>query len=65
MTYQITVLPGDGIGPEITQAATAVLKKIGEQYGHRFLFTTKEIGGCAIDRYGIPLPEETLSSCLS
>ena len=65
MTYQITVLPGDGIGPEITQAATAVLKKIGEQYGHQFLFTTKEIGGCAIDRYGIPLPEDTLSSCLS
>lgn len=65
MNFQIVILPGDGIGPEITDSAVAVLQKIGQRFGHTFHFSYHEIGGCAIDRRGVPLPEETLSACLA
>ncbi len=65
MNYRITLLPGDGIGPEIVAAAVRVLERIGEKYGHTFEFTTCLIGGCAIDALGEPLPQATVDACLA
>jgi len=62
-TYRITLLPGDGIGPEITPIAVAVLKAIGSQFDLSFEFQEALIGGCAIDATGSPLPDETLAQC--
>lgn len=62
-SYQIAVLPGDGIGVEIVPEAIRVLQVISEKYGHRFEFTEGLIGGAAIDAVGVPLPEETLRLC--
>ena len=53
--YKIAVIAGDGIGPEVTKAAVAVLKKVGELEGFGFEFTSCDAGGCSIDKYGIPL----------
>ena len=64
MNYQIALLRGDGIGPEIVDSAVSVLKKIGEKYGHTFICTPYLIGGCAIDATGVPLPQETVDGCL-
>lgn len=63
MEANITILPGDGIGPEVVQATTTILKTIGDRFGHTFRLTEKQIGGCAIDATGNPLPDETLKSC--
>ncbi|QZY53943.1 3-isopropylmalate dehydrogenase [Crassaminicella profunda] len=63
MNYNIAVIPGDGIGPEVVRETTLVLEKIGELYGHNFNFTEVLAGGCAIDAHGEPLPEETLKVC--
>lgn len=60
MKATITVLPGDGIGVEVTQQATRVLSKIATQYGHDFTFHEALIGGIAIDETGTSLPDETL-----
>ncbi len=65
MKYNIAVVPGDGIGPEVTGAAVEVLKAVAEKHGHEFEFKTYIAGGCAIDKYGKPLPEETLEGCLA
>ena len=65
MEYNITLLKGDGIGPEIVESAAAVLEKTGEKFGHKFNFTNCLIGGCAIDETGIPLPPETVETCLA
>ncbi len=65
MNYRITLLPGDGIGPEIVAGAVKVLEKIGARFGHTFEFTTCLIGGCAIDATGEPLPRETVETCLA
>ena len=59
----ITLLPGDGIGPEVTAAARFVLEAVGRGFGHRFEFREAAIGGCAIDATGEPLPGETLAAC--
>ena len=59
----ITLLPGDGIGPEVTAGARVVLEAVARRYGHRFEFRAEAIGGCAIDATGTPLPEETLAAC--
>lgn len=61
--YRITLLPGDGIGPEIMQVAVEVLKVVGEQLHLRFEFQEALIGGAAIDAAGEPLPEATLEMC--
>ena len=61
--YPITLLPGDGIGPEIIAIAVDVLKTVGKQCDIEFEFTTALIGGAAIDETGNPLPPETLDSC--
>ena len=59
----IVLLPGDGIGPEITQQAKRVLETIGEIFGHEFTFQSHLIGGIAIDETGDPLPEATVQAC--
>ncbi len=59
----IAVLPGDGIGPEITQQAIKVLKKIAQKYHHEFTFVDGLIGAIAIDKTGSPYPEETREIC--
>lgn len=64
-TYDIVVLPGDGVGPEVTREAQAVLSVIGDFFGHRFRFHQHLIGGAAIDACGDPLPPETVSACLA
>lgn len=64
-TYDIAVLPGDGVGPEVTQAAQTVLAVIGDFFGHRFRFHEHLIGGAAIDATGDPLPQSTIDSCLA
>ncbi|HYJ85103.1 MAG TPA: 3-isopropylmalate dehydrogenase [Pyrinomonadaceae bacterium] len=62
---KITLLPGDGIGPEVTAEAVRVLRSVAGIHGHRFEFTEKLIGGAAIKQTGSPLPTETLDACLS
>ncbi|MEM8815701.1 MAG: 3-isopropylmalate dehydrogenase [Pseudomonadota bacterium] len=63
MNALITLLPGDGIGPEVIDAASRVLERTAEVYGHRFEFDTQLIGGAAIDASGNPLPPDTVASC--
>jgi len=60
MEAKIAVLPGDGIGPEVTAGAIAVLDAVGARYGHRFTYEEGLIGGSAIDATGSALPDETL-----
>ncbi|HEY6443945.1 MAG TPA: 3-isopropylmalate dehydrogenase [Candidatus Acidoferrales bacterium] len=59
----IAVLPGDGIGPEVTHAAMQVLEDCAAAFGHRFEFREFPFGGNAIDARGVPLPDETLAGC--
>ncbi len=63
MVKNIAVIRGDGIGPEITEQALKVLDRIAEIYGHTFNYTDVDMGGCAIDKYGDPLPEAELKKC--
>lgn len=65
MQAEIVVLPGDGIGPEVTAAALSVLKTVARRYGHQFTFSEHDIGGIAIDKHGDPLPASTLAACKS
>ncbi len=64
MRAEIVLLPGDGIGPEVTQAAERVLAMVAETHAHKFVFHRHPIGGNAIDAHGDPLPEATLAACL-
>jgi 3-isopropylmalate dehydrogenase len=59
----IVVLPGDGIGPEVTQAAVSILKECGAGFGHTFDLVEAPLGGAAIDAAGAPLPKDTLDAC--
>jgi 3-isopropylmalate dehydrogenase len=61
--FKVTVLPGDGIGPEVTTQAVTMLKAIGKKYGHSFEVKEALIGGVAIDTVDNPLPPETIESC--
>ncbi len=61
MKAKIAVLAGDGVGREIVPEAVKVLKAVGERCGHRFEFTNGDIGGQAIDKVGVPLPQDTLT----
>ncbi len=65
MNKKITVLPGDGIGPEIVAEALKVLNKIGERYAHSFTYTYVDIGGCSIDKHGVPITDEGMELCKS
>jgi 3-isopropylmalate dehydrogenase len=60
----ITLLPGDGIGPEVTAAAHKVLKTVADVYDHNFEFEVRLIGGAAIDATQNPLPADTVASCM-
>ena len=60
MEYNITLIPGDGIGPEIVDEARKVLDKVGKVYGHIFNYTKILMGGCSIDEYGVPLTDEAV-----
>ena len=61
--FNIAVIEGDGIGPEIVAGAITVLDAVGEKYGHKFNYTNVLMGGCAIDATGVPLPDETVEIC--
>ena len=65
MVYEIALLRGDGIGPEIVDSAAAVLEKTAERFGHTFNFKPYLIGGCAYNATGTPLPQETVDGCLA
>ena len=62
-SYKIAVIPGDGIGPEVTSSAVQVLSKVSEKYGFSIVFEKYLAGGCSIDEHGVPLTEETLAGC--
>ena len=63
-THNIVLLPGDGVGPEVTDAARLVLAAVSDLYGHDFRTRVKLVGGVAIDETGDPLPQATLDACL-
>src|SRR4051794_41807787 len=65
MNLKILVVAGDGIGPEVTNEAVAVLREVTELGGHEFTFTQRRIGGVAIVQDGTPLPADTLSEALA
>jgi 3-isopropylmalate dehydrogenase len=65
MKLKITVLPGDGIGPEVTREALRVLRAVAEVYGHEFSFDEQLIGGAALEQTGSPLPPASLDACLA
>lgn len=65
MEKKITVLAGDGIGPEIVGEAIKVLDKVAEKFGHKFIYTNVDIGGCSIDKYGVPITDEGMALCKS
>ena len=64
-TYKVTLLRGDGIGPEIVGEAVKVLDAAGKKYGFAVQYTDALMGGCAIDATGVPLPQETIDQCLA
>jgi 3-isopropylmalate dehydrogenase len=63
MDAHITLLPGDGIGPEVIAEAVRVLQSLGKRFAHHFHFEEHLIGGCSIDAYGVALTDETLDAC--
>ena len=63
MTSKVTLLPGDGIGPEVMEAAVKVLHHVAERFNMNFELTEKAIGGVSIDRFGTPLPDDTIEAC--
>ncbi len=63
MNFNITLLPGDGIGPEVVAEAVRVLETVATKYGHSYTFTERLMGGCSIDKFGSSLTEETLADC--
>ncbi|MDO5088679.1 MAG: 3-isopropylmalate dehydrogenase [Leptotrichiaceae bacterium] len=63
MEYKIAILKGDGIGPEIVDEAVKVLDRVGEKFGHKFIYTRGYLGGESINKYGIPYSEETGKIC--
>ncbi len=65
MKAKITLLPGDGIGPEIISESVRVLEAIQNKFGHSFTTTEQLLGGCSIDKFGSSLTDETLADCIS
>ncbi|MBV9075679.1 MAG: 3-isopropylmalate dehydrogenase, partial [Acidobacteria bacterium] len=64
MRLKIAVLPGDGIGPEVVNAAVRALRTLAEIGGFEFQFREFPIGGAALAETGFPLPKATLDACL-
>jgi 3-isopropylmalate dehydrogenase len=65
MLITITSLPGDGIGPEVTEQAVLVLRAVAERFGHQLKVTEKNLGGAALTASNDPLPQDTIESCLA
>jgi 3-isopropylmalate dehydrogenase len=65
MIRNIAVIPGDGIGPEVTQQSIKILNAIADKFGHEFNYTECLMGAVAIDKTGNPLPDETIEVCLN
>lgn len=65
MEKKIALIPGDGIGPDVVAEAVKVLDAVGEKFGHKWNYETVIAGGCAIDKFGKPLPQEQLDICLN
>ena len=65
MNKNIALIRGDGIGPEIVAQAVKVLDAVAEKYGHTFTYEEVDMGGCAIDKWGDPLPQAMLDKCLA
>lgn len=65
MDKKIAVIRGDGIGPEIVNEAVKILNAVAEKYGHGFEYVDVDMGGCAIDKWGEPLPKSMLDLCLA
>lgn len=65
MNFNITLLPGDGIGPEVVTEAVRVLDVISGRYNHTFQYKVRLMGGCSIDQHGTSLTDETLADCQS
>lgn len=65
MECKVTLIPGDGIGPEIVNEAKKVLDKVGEKFGHNFEYNTILMGGCSIDEYGVPITDEAIATAKS
>jgi len=65
MKADVVLLPGDGIGPEIIAQARRVMEAVAKRFGHEFGFSEHLLGGCAIDRTGVAMPDETLQACLA
>ena len=65
MEKNIVLLKGDGIGPEIVDQAVKVLDAVATKYGHIFNYTEVDMGGCSIDKYGVPITEEGMAKCKS
>jgi 3-isopropylmalate dehydrogenase len=65
MILNLTILPGDGVGPEVTDEAVRVLETIAEAYNHQLSFTRKPVGGAALLAHKDPLPADTLQACLN
>lgn len=63
MEKKITVLAGDGIGPEIVAQAIKVLDRVCDKFGHKFDYTYVDIGGCSIDKFGVPITDEGMQKC--
>ncbi len=63
MKAKITLLPGDGIGPEVVAEAVRVLDTLAQKRGHTFEYTERLMGGCSIDKFGVALTDETLADC--
>ena len=65
MEKTIAIIKGDGIGPEIVNEAVGVLDAVADKFGHTFTYADAPMGGNAIDAFGVPLPEESLATCLA
>ena len=65
MEFNITLLPGDGIGPEVIRETLRVLDVVATKYNHSFQYKERLMGGCSIDAYGTSLTDETLADCQS
>ena len=64
MKLKLAILPGDGIGPEVTAEALKTVKVVCEKFGHQLTYQTALVGACAIDAHGNPYPEETHALCM-
>ena len=64
MEKTIALIPGDGIGPDVVKEAVNVLDAVAKKFGHKWNYTNVLAGGCAIDKFGHPLPQDQLEICL-